>query len=312
MGDRGRRRREVGREARGAHRRHARRSARSLLRDARAAEVPQDRPHRGRGDPRGGQAPRDEPAGCRLHDRGRGARAGHMGRGAAGRRRTAGAARRCARRGLPPERRRGARWARGPRHRGLRRAADLHEGQRALAVSLRQRPPGARQTDARRGARRLRRLPAARPPSGGGAVRHRRAARGRRERASGQDRGALPRLRTGALVHRARPAGGARARQRSARRAPAAPRLSRRSVRTPRRAAAAGTGATRRHFPTQGATALAGFAEAAQAAFDTGAPVADARVVGDVAARTCSTIRSVPRARSCTKPTSWRRRATAS
>ncbi len=36
-------------------------------------------------------------------------------------------------------------------------------------------------------------------------------------------------------------------------------------------------------FPTQGATALAGFAEAAQAAFDTGAPAADARVVAEAA-----------------------------
>jgi DNA mismatch repair protein MutL len=36
-------------------------------------------------------------------------------------------------------------------------------------------------------------------------------------------------------------------------------------------------------FPTQGATALAGFAEAAQAAFDTGAPLADTRVVAEAA-----------------------------
>ena len=36
-------------------------------------------------------------------------------------------------------------------------------------------------------------------------------------------------------------------------------------------------------FPTQGATALAGFAEAAQAAFDTGAPAADTRVVSEAA-----------------------------
>jgi DNA mismatch repair protein MutL len=34
-------------------------------------------------------------------------------------------------------------------------------------------------------------------------------------------------------------------------------------------------------FPTQGATALAGFAEAAQAAFDTGAPAADTRAVAE-------------------------------
>jgi len=36
-------------------------------------------------------------------------------------------------------------------------------------------------------------------------------------------------------------------------------------------------------FPTQGATALAGFAEAAQAAFETGAPAGDTRVVADAA-----------------------------
>ena len=56
---------------------------------------------------------------------------------------------------------------------------------------------------------RLCRLSAARPPSGGGAVHHGRAARGRRERAPGQDRGALPRLRVGARLDRARAAGGA-------------------------------------------------------------------------------------------------------
>ena len=55
----------------------------------------------------------------------------------------------------------------------------------------------------------LRRLSAARPASGGGAVHHGRAARGGRERASGQDRGALPRLGFGARLDRARAAGGA-------------------------------------------------------------------------------------------------------
>ena len=42
---------------------------------------------------------------------------------------------------------------------------------------------------------RLCRLSAARPPSAAGAVRHARRARGRRQRASGQDRSALPRRR---------------------------------------------------------------------------------------------------------------------
>ena len=47
LGDRGRRRRQVGGEARRARRRHARRGARPVLRDAGAAEVSQERPHRG-------------------------------------------------------------------------------------------------------------------------------------------------------------------------------------------------------------------------------------------------------------------------
>ena len=192
--------------------RHPRRGARSVLRDAGAAEVPEDRPHRGRGDPRRGAPPRDEPARRRLHARRRGARAGHLGRGAARRGRPARAARRRAGRGIPRQRGGGARRARGARDRGLCGVADLLEGQRARPVSLRQRPPGARQADARRGARRLRGLPAARPPSGRRAVRHDRAARGRRQRASGQDRGALPRCRAGARLDRARAAGGARAR----------------------------------------------------------------------------------------------------
>ena len=106
--------------------RHARRGARPVLRDAGAAEVSQDRPHRGRSDPRRGAPPRDEPARRRLHARRRGARAGDLGRGAAGPCRAARAARRRAGRGLPRQRRRGARRARGPDHRGLCGAADLH------------------------------------------------------------------------------------------------------------------------------------------------------------------------------------------
>ena len=73
-------RREAGR----ARRRHPRRGARPLLCDAGAAQIPQERPQRGRGDPRGGAAAGDEPARRRLHARGRGARAGDLGGGAAG------------------------------------------------------------------------------------------------------------------------------------------------------------------------------------------------------------------------------------
>ena len=62
---------------------------------------------------------------------------------------------------------------------------------------------------------------------------------------------------------------------------------------------------------TQGATALAGFAEAAQAAFDVGAPSAD-RAWLRSRRPICSIVRSALRARSCTRPTLWRRRATAS
>ena len=73
--------------------RHPGRGARPVLRDAGAAEVPQDRARRGRGDPRGGAPARHGRPGCRLHARRRGARAGDLGGGAAGRARAAGAAR---------------------------------------------------------------------------------------------------------------------------------------------------------------------------------------------------------------------------
>src|SRR6201993_602549 len=51
-------------------------------RHAGAAQIPQKRPQRRRGDPRGGAPAGDEPARRRLHARGRGTRAGHLGRGA--------------------------------------------------------------------------------------------------------------------------------------------------------------------------------------------------------------------------------------
>ena len=80
--------------------RHPRRGQRSLLCDAGAAEISEDRPHRGRGDPRGGAAARDGAARYRLHAGRRGARAGDLGRGAARRARPADAARRYPGRGL--------------------------------------------------------------------------------------------------------------------------------------------------------------------------------------------------------------------
>ena len=65
----GRWRREVRGQARGAVGRHPRRGARPVLRHAGAAEVPQERPQRGRGGARGGAAAGDEPARRRLHAR---------------------------------------------------------------------------------------------------------------------------------------------------------------------------------------------------------------------------------------------------
>ena len=73
-------RREIGGEAGRARAGHQRRGARSVLRHAGAAEIPQDRPQRGGSRARSGAPPRHEPAGRRLHARRRGARAGHLGR----------------------------------------------------------------------------------------------------------------------------------------------------------------------------------------------------------------------------------------
>src|SRR3979490_1318128 len=96
---------------------------------------------------------------------------------------------------------------------GVGRRAFADAGKWAWAISFRQRPPGARQTHSRRGARGLFRLSAARPPSRGGAVRHIRSARGRRQCAPGQDRGALSQRRPGARADRACAEGGAGARR---------------------------------------------------------------------------------------------------
>ena len=167
----GRRRREIADHAGGAVARHPRRGQRSLLRDARPAEIPQDRPHRGRSDPRSGAAAGDGAARYRLHARRRRTRAGDLGRGAARRRGPADAARRYPGQRFPFERHRSARRARRRRGRGLCRSALADARQRARAISVRQRPPGARQADSRRGARGLFGLPAARPSSRRGAVR---------------------------------------------------------------------------------------------------------------------------------------------
>ena len=84
---------------------------------------------------------------------------------------------------------------------GLCGAADTHARQCARPISFRQRSPGARQASARRCARRLCRLSAARSSSAG-----RRSfvtldpTRARRECASGQDRSAFSQCRAGARV----------------------------------------------------------------------------------------------------------------
>ena len=167
----GRRRREISDHAGGARPGHPRRGQRSLLCDARAAEIPQDRPHRSRSDPRSGSAACDGAARHRLHARGRRARAGDLGRGAARCGGPPDAARRYSRRGFSFQRHRGAVGARRRRGRRLCRRTLADARQCARAISVRQRPPGARQAHSRRGARGLFRLSAARPPSGGGAVR---------------------------------------------------------------------------------------------------------------------------------------------
>ena len=109
--------------------------------------------------------------------------------------------------GFSFQRHRGALRARRRGGRGLCRGTLADARQCARAVSVRQRPAGARQADHRRGARGLFRLSAARPPSCGGAVRDAGYAGSRRQCASGQDRGALPQCRPGPRADRARAEG---------------------------------------------------------------------------------------------------------
>ena len=198
--DRGTRRAEVRAQARATERGHPRRGERPVLRHAGAAEVPQTGPHRGGSGARRGAPPGDEPAGRRLHADRRGTCPGDLAGRIARRAGAAGAARRYSRAGVSRQRRRGEGGARGRHRRRRHRAANADARQLAWAISVRQRPAGARQAAARRGARRLRRLSAARPPPDRRAVHHAAAARGGRERASGQDRGALPQCRPGALA----------------------------------------------------------------------------------------------------------------
>ena len=167
----GRRRREIRDHAGRTRPGHPGRGQRSLLCDACAAEIPQDRPHRGRSDPRSGSAAGDGAARYRLHAGRRRARAGDLGRGAARRGGPPDAARRHPGRGFPFQRHRSAVRARRRGGRRFCRRALADARQCARAISVRQRPPGARQAHSRRGARGLFRLSAARPPSCRGAVR---------------------------------------------------------------------------------------------------------------------------------------------
>ena len=176
--------------------RHAGRGARPVLRHARAAEIPEVRARRGRGRARRGAAPRHGPPASPSRSPARSARRSTS-PPRCRRRRPARAARRRPRRAtsapmpLPSHAER-----EGVAPDGLRRPADATSRATSLAQYLfvNGRPVrdklllGAR-------ARRLCRLSAARPPSAAGAVRRRRSARGRRQRASGQDRSALPRCR---------------------------------------------------------------------------------------------------------------------
>ena len=141
------------------------------------------------------------------------------------------------------------------------------------------------------------------------------AARGRRQRAPGQGRGALPRPRPAcAALHRQRARGGA------ARRRP--PRLGRQAALA---SAAASCGRTSCRFERVRAPAIPAARRPAQPRFRASprrcrrrfdglaAPSADARAVAAPVARGhARPRRSAPPARSCTRTTSWRRRATAS
>ena len=156
-----------------ARARHARRGARPVLRHAGAAEIPENRAQRGGSCARDRAAAGDEPAGCRVHACGRGARAVDLERagdrdGSRGSAAFSGADFRTNAIAVHAERE-------GVRLEGFAGLPTLIARQLAGAVSVRQRPAGARQGADRRGARGLCRLSAARPASAAGVVRHARS-----------------------------------------------------------------------------------------------------------------------------------------
>ena len=195
--------------------RHLGRGARPVLRHAGAAEIHEGRARRKLGGQRRHQAHRDRlsggplhPVGQRPHD----ARPARDGRHAGG----PLAADRAGHGGrVPRQLDRHRRRAR--RRAALRLRLDplLHQGQRAAAICLCQRPAGARQADRRRDPRRVRRCPAARPACGHGAVPDARPGHGRRQRPPCQGRRALSRPRSRTRADRRRDPAGAGAIRRS-------------------------------------------------------------------------------------------------
>jgi len=216
----GRRRREIGDHAGRAVSRHPRRGQRSLYATPARLKISQNRPYRSRGRSAkscAGSRWRGPDIAFTLA----GEERAPVTWAAAlpGARRAADAARRYSWSGLSRQRHRSPRRARRRGGRRLCRRTVADPRQRARAVSVRQRPPGARQAHPRRRARGLFRLSAARPASGGGAVRHDGPAGGRCQCASGQDRGALSQRRACPCADRAcaegrpRPRGQAHRRQ---------------------------------------------------------------------------------------------------
>ena len=197
-----------------ARRRHAGRGARPVLRHAGAPQVPEDRRARNRTPRRRSSSAWPWRTPMSPSPSGRGA----AGAAPAGDRRRPlqdPAAATLERLGAIMGRefadnaRAARRDARGRAAHRLRRPADLQPRHRDPAIPVRQRPAGEGPPAHRRDPRRLSGFPGARPPSDGGAVRRSAGRRGRRQRASGQGRGALPRRGAGARPDRQRPAPGA-------------------------------------------------------------------------------------------------------
>ena len=197
----------------GAQRRHDGRGARALLQHAGAAQVPEDRSDRAGALPRGGAPPRAGRARQSRSPSGTTARRSRAGHGASADGRAAELL--------------GADFATHSRAVAVDLGGLAIRGRTGTPESARARADlqyvyvnGRHVRDkliAPRGARRLRRRAARRPPAGLPALHRRRAGAGRRQRPSDQDRGALSRLARDAR-------GGAQGGRRRARRPRRAPR----------------------------------------------------------------------------------------